>query len=218
MKAGTAPPNGHFALGHILVANGEITPAQLEEALHRQAHSGKRLGEELVCAGHASKKQIDEGLQLQRKIIAYALALSTGLVPLAPTVAMANPTAAVAVSAVVIANVKLRAVHQETQLTITAADVVRGYVDVASGSRFAVQTNSRTGYSMQFSPVGSLFASVQVDGLNHPVRFGPEGGTVVQRRTVAPDQAHDLSFRFVLQSDAQPGTYRWPLQMSVRAL
>lgn len=218
MKSGTAPHSGHFPLGQLLVANGQITLEQLEDALHRQAQSGRRLGDELVRAGHASKKQIDEGLLLQRKFIAYALAVSAGLAPLAPTNAMASPAAAMAVSAMVVANAKLRIEHQETQLTITAADVARGYVHVAGASRFSVQTNSRAGYSLQFSPIGSLFASVQVDGLSNPVRLGPDGGAIVQRGTVMAELSHELSFRFLLRADAQPGTYGWPLQMSVRAL
>lgn len=201
-----------------MLANGAITRAQLEDALQRQAHSGRRLGVELVTAGHASRQQIDEGLRRQRKIIAYALAVSAGLAPLAPSIAMAKPTAVMAVTVMVIANTQLRTEHQETQLTITAADISRGYVDVAGASRFGVRTNSHAGYSIQFSPIGSLFASVQVGGLSNPVRLGPDGGSIVQRGTVTAELSHELSFRFVLRADALPGIYSWPLHMSVRAL
>ena len=217
-QSGIAPPSGKFTLGNILLANGDITRVQLKDALHRQTHSGRRLGAELITAGHASKKQIDDGLLLQRKIIAYALAVSVGLAPLAPTDAAAKPVAAMGVSATVIANAKLKTEHQETQLRITEADLARGYVEVAVASRFAVQTNSRSGYVMEFLPVGNLFTWVQVGGLANAARLGSEGGTIVQRGPLSPGLIHELSFRFVLQADAQTGTYPWPLHMSVRAL
>ena len=71
---------------------------------------------------------------------------------------------------------------------------------------------------MEFHPVGNLFESVRVGGLGNPVQIGPDGGTIVQRGPLPPNFAHELSFRFTLHPDAQPATYPWPLQLSVRAL
>jgi hypothetical protein len=71
---------------------------------------------------------------------------------------------------------------------------------------------------MEFFPVGNLFASVQIGGLKGAVLLGPDGGAVVQRAPLAPGFAHELSFRFALNTDTQPGIYPWPLQMAVRAL
>lgn len=211
-----------FALGNILVANGDITRAQLDAALHSQVQSGRLLGEELVAAGHASKSQVEDGLSLQRKLIAYALALAVGLAPLAPSLvpsaAAAKDSAALSVSVTVIANAKLQVEYQAKQIQINAADVARGYVEVPAAARFSVVTNSRSGYLLEFHPVGNLFESVRVGGLGNPVQFGPDGGTMVQRGPLQPNFAHELSFRFTLHPDAQPATYPWPLQLSVRAL
>lgn len=129
-QSGVAPPSGKYILGNILVTNGEISRVQLEDALHRQAHSGRRLGVELVAAGHADRKQIDEGLLLQRKIISHALAVSAGMAPLAPAAPAAQPIAAMTVTAVDIAKVQPRTVHlqtdSQTQRTIREAPAARG--------------------------------------------------------------------------------------------
>jgi hypothetical protein len=47
-------------LGDILVAQGLITPADLEEALERQRTEGGRLGENLVSLGKLKPEDLDE--------------------------------------------------------------------------------------------------------------------------------------------------------------
>lgn len=217
-QSGIPPPTGKFTLGHILMNRGEITRVQLEDALHRQSLSGRRLGVELVTAGAANRKQIDASLQAQRKFIVYALAVSAGLIPLEHSAIAAPSASSMGVSATVVANAKLRMDFQPAFLSISLADVAQGYVDVAAASRFSVHTNSRSGYLMEFFPVGNLFASVQIGGFNSAVLLGADGGAVVQRAPLASGFAHALSFRFALSADTQPGIYPWPLQMAVRAL
>lgn len=219
-QAGPVPGAGKLYLGNILVATGQITRAQLEDALRRQAATGRRLGEELIEAGQASKGQIEGGLLLQRKLVTHALIMATMLAPLASTVpsAEAGQTASMQVSVAVIANTKVRTDYQATQLKITEADVTRGYIDVPAASRFLVSTNSRSGYLMEFYPIGNLFESVQIEGLGNAVRLGADGGTIVQRDPLLPNMTHELSYRFILRPDAQSGSYQWPLLLSVRPL
>ena len=207
-------------LGAILVATGQITRAQLEYALRRQAATGRRLGDELIKAGQASKGQIEGGLLLQRKLVTDALIMATMLAPLASTVpsAQAGQTASMQVSVTVIANTKVRTDYQATQLKITEADVTRGYIDVSAASRFLVSTNSRSGYLVEFYPIGNLFESVQIEGLGNAVRLGADGGTIVQRNPLLTNMNHELSYRFILRPDAQSGSYQWPLLLSVRPL
>jgi len=212
---------GQYALGRILVADGQITPEQLECALRRQAASGLRLGEELIQAGHASRSQVDGGLQMQRKLLAYALVAAVALVPLAVisnAAEAAQKIAALAVSATVVASARVRMDYQATELKIGLADIARGYIEIPVASRFSVRTNSRAGYLMQFHPVGNLFESVQVKGLGELVQLGHDGGAIVQRGTQPPGLTHELSFRFTLSSDTQPGLYPWPLLLTVRPL
>ena len=218
-KINTGLISGEFALGNILVANGQITRPQLDSALREQVKSGRRLGEELITAGHASSGQVESGLSMQRKLVAYALAVSVGFTPAVATLAEAAQTsAAMGVSVTVVAHAKIQTMFQETQLKISKDDIVRGFVEVASASRFSVSTNSQSGYLLEFYPVGEIFDSVQIGGLGSPVHIGVDGGAIVQRGQLLANFTHDLSFRFSLRQDLVPGNYPWPLQLSVRAL
>jgi hypothetical protein len=71
---------------------------------------------------------------------------------------------------------------------------------------------------MQLHPVGNLFQSVHVEGLGNAVQLGADGGAIVQRGPQASNQTHELSFRFILHPGTTPGTYPWPLLLSVRGL
>lgn len=220
-QTGEMPVSGKFALGNILVANGQISRAQLDSALLDQASTGRRLGEELIKAGHASKGQIESGLLLQKKLVTCALAITVGLAPLVamvPAVEAAQTNAAIPVSVRVVANARLRTTHQATQLRISGADVARGYVEAPAASRFSVTTNSRSGYLMEFHPVGYIFESVHIEGLGNTVQLGADGGAIIQRGPQSPDLTHELSFRFTLHAGALPGSYPWPLLLSVRTL
>jgi hypothetical protein len=158
---------------------------------------------------------------LQKKLIAYALVLATALAPLTPIMPSAHAaksSAAMPVSVMVVASAKLRTSYQAKQIEISAADVARGQVEVPAASRFSVTTNRGSAYLMQFHPVGNIFESVHVDGLGNTVQLGADGGAIVQRGPQTQNQTHELSFRFNLHPDTTPGTYPWPLLLSVRAL
>jgi hypothetical protein len=215
----TTPFSGDFALGNILVANGNITRPQLEQALRQQIKSGRRLGEELITSGHTSTGQVEKGLLLQSKLLACALAATVGLAPVAATTAEAAQTsAAMAVSVTVVAHAKMHTYFQESQLNISKKDIERGYVDAPAALRFSVVSNSQSGYLMEFYPVGNLFDSVRISGLGNAVQMGTDGGAVVQRGPLRANPAVELSFHFVLHPDVLPGNYPWPLQLSVRSL
>lgn len=210
-----------FPLGNILVAIGQITRDQLESALLRQGASGRRLGEELITAGHADEGQIEGGLLLQRKLVAWALAVAVGIVPLAtlaPPVAAAQKSAAIRVSATVVPSARMHKHHQTQQFTISAADITRGHVEIPAASRFSVTSNSPAGYRIDFHPLGDFFESAHVAGLGNVVHLGADGGSIVQRGPLPPDLTHELSFRFTLRPGTLPGLYPWPLLLSVRAL
>lgn len=212
---------GALSLGNILVTGCQISCEQLQLALHRQQRSGRRLGEELIAAGHASTTQVKRGLQLQHKLTGYALAVAIGLTPFVnwiPAAEAGQPSAAIPVSATVLAYAKMQTEHQTAQLTIGKADIARGYVEVSDALRFSVKTNSLSGYLLVFHPVGNLFESLQIDGLGTTVQLGSDGGDIVQRGAVTAQLSHTLSFRFNLSHNVTPGNYPWPLQLSVRGL
>ncbi len=211
--------SNNFPLGDILVANGHITRPQLEQALRGQTISGKLLGEELISKGHTNAREIANGLALQRKFISLALTASIALSPVVATTAEAAQIgSAMSVSVVVVANTKIQTLFQANHISISAEDVVRGFVDVPAASRFSVISNSRSGYLLQFYPIGDLFESVQITGLGNPVKMGTDGGAVVQRGKLPSLSAIELSFRFALHPDTLPGNYPWPLQLTVHSL
>jgi hypothetical protein len=215
-----AGASNKFALGNILLANGIITRAELTVALRQQLKTGRRIGEELRLAGHVSEHDIVHGMLMQRKLVAYAMAISAGLLPLVPLstpAEAAQQNASLQVSVTVVANAKTHTEYQATEIRISATDVLHGYVKVPSASRFSVNTNSRSGFMLEFHVLNPLFGNIDIDGLGNTVHIGAEGGAFVQRGASAHSN-HELSFRFTLPRDVRPGTYPWPLQFSVRAL
>ncbi len=113
---------------------------------------------------------------------------------------------------------RMQVVQQAPALTITADDVVRGYVDINAASNFYVATNTLDGYRIAFRAFGSNFRNVIVTGLKAPLELGAGGGNEVRVDSNGRRTDYQLNYRFVLAPDAQPGSYQWPLEISVRSL
>lgn len=119
------------------------------------------------------------------------------------------------VSLVVPTRVELQAVGEPASVTVTAADLARGYLDVSA--RYHVSLNDRRGYLLQIAHLGGVAREVRVSGL---------GGTVVVAGdTVAVHQGGQsfeqdvaLEFRLVLDDRAQAGRFDWPVALSVEPL
>jgi len=224
-QAVAAPAEGKFRLGNILLTTGQITREQLDAALAQQKAHGGLLGNALIAAGHVTHKQVTHAILSQRSLVAMALIAAIALaLPLAPIVSLAEAGQASAnlqVSAMVVANARMRTDYQAGQLAITENDIARGHIDVPAASRFSVTTNSRTGYVIELHPLGDIFQAVQIQGLHglaHTAQLGADGGTIIQRGPIAADTPQQLSYRFILSPGLQPGLYPWPLMLSVRAL
>jgi hypothetical protein len=146
-----------------------------------------------------------------------AISLATGC----PTQAEAagSITQTITVTARVAPWVKLNLEHQQMQLTVTPDDVARGYIEVPAASRFAVTTNNRAGYALIFQPHAGIFRSVAIHGLGASVEFGASGGTVIQSgaENGVARTLFELGYRFYLAEGVQPGSYFWPLSVSVSA-
>ena len=158
------------------------------------------------------------GLSPQSKFFVYALAVTMEFVSLAASAEPVQRSAAMPVSVTVIAHAKIQSNYQATQLSISKSDVERGVVDIPAASRFSVTSNSRSGYLLEFDPIGNIFESVQIGGLGNNVQLDADGGSIVRRGSMPSNQSYELSFRFTLRPDAKPGSYPWPLLLSARAL
>lgn len=216
---------GKLRLGELLVATGQVTRAQLDDALRKQKRSNKKIGEVLVEEGYVKPQQITRTLKLQHRLVTAALVASLSLAGAAiPAKAhsAAQPqtkgsSAKVMVTAHVLPYVRLKIIKQSAELVITNADVVRGYVDVPVASRIEVKNNNPAGCLIVFEGFGgpmNFIKGVHVKGGGRDV-YIESAGWVTQPFARTP-VAIDLSYRFVLAKDAQPGTYAWPLNISAR--
>jgi len=214
-----------FRLGELLVATNHITRHQLEDALIKQKISKKKIGEVLVDAGYVEPHHIDYSLNLQRKLITAALIAAMALASIENTnVAQASEsragsnTARITVTATVLARANLKILSQKQELVVTNSDISRGYVDIPNASRLEIKSNSPDGYMIVFEgSYGSvdLFREIHVQGLGRDVLIDVNGGRVMIPSQGLSPVTKDLSYRFVLAENAQPGSYMWPITLSV---
>lgn len=204
-------------LGELLVATGDITRAQLDAALARQHASGKLLGSELVDAGILKPSQLASGLQLQRSLVALAMA-ATLAIGLAPPAKAADGTARVGVGATVLKHVSLRVLQLPDTIQITEADIARGYVDVSTPSRLEIRSNSPAGFMLSIESQADFARGTEVRGSGGTTALGRFGGVLSVKGGDAGGMHTtpvELSFRVLLSNEAQPGQHAWPLQISV---
>lgn len=212
--------DGSLRLGKILMTMGVVTQEQLDAAIALQRTSHKRLGDVLVEAGYANPGEVVRGLSLQRRLRTAAVTtlLSFVAINATPAAYADSRSQGMSVSATVVAHTKLNVLSQVPQLTITAANIENGYIDVPTASDIEVRSNSREGFALVFNTMPNVFETVQITGLGAPVELGMEGGTVVQRRYTPQPVSIRLGYRFILSKDIQPGNYAWPIALSARSL
>lgn len=113
------------------------------------------------------------------------------------------------------ARATLQAIEQPARLHISAEDVVRGFKDVSA--RYIVESNTADGWLLRFAPRLGVAAQVEVQGLQSPVVMRDEMVEVHRARAREPERL-TLEYRFVLEPDAQPGSYELPIHVSATPL
>lgn len=203
-------------LGQLLVATNQITQEQLEDALKRQQLSPhKKIGELLVEAGYVTPEQVTLGVKLQRKLLTAALVAILSLSsPISPVIENSEATSSAvqtSVNEVFEAHATLKVLYQVPELVVTHADILRGYVEVKSASRIEIRSN--VFFFLRFIGLREPFEKVYIRGFGRDVLIGPRESSLF-----LPDirgfATFDLSYKFFLSKDAQPGTYSWPLEIS----
>jgi hypothetical protein len=111
--------------------------------------------------------------------------------------------------------VTLTALDQPAELSISEADLERGYKDVAATYR--VSHNDRRGYLLSLSPRIGVTREVEVQGFDAAFVMREESVEIVQP---GPPGSHELAlgFRFVLDPSAEPGRYPLPVLVTARPL
>ena len=203
-------------LGELLIAQGALTREQLAIALENQKTSGRRLGEELVKAGFVKRSVVSRALRFQRRIGCMALCSALAASTISPDTDAATRQTQIAVTAYVPPNVVSQLEQQAAALTITDADVARGYVEIPAGSRLRVTSNDPAGFVIDFFQRLPIFKAVRVSTPDGSAQLGPLGGAMAENRHHGRNIPLELSYRFDLADHVQPGTYAWPLAMSVR--
>lgn len=142
------------------------------------------------------------------------------LLMVAPATGIASDQAKLTVSATVLKHASLQVLTQPTSVVITAADIARGYVDAAVPSQISIRSNSSLGYMLDFANQGDFMRRILVRGLATEVQLSPAGGAVMQPSAQAgvTRATLDLGFRFLLAETARPGTYAWPMRLSITAI
>jgi len=108
---------------------------------------------------------------------------------------------------------RLNVVSQPAAIEVSAQDVGRGYVDVPAPVELALESNSPDGYSIVFERAGDDFAGAQVRGPGQQVRVASQG--MLGWKPGARRETMQLQVRLELAPHLAPGSYRWPLQVSI---
>jgi hypothetical protein len=154
-----------------------------------------------------------------RRCAVAMLALATVAAGGAAGAGRATPASTrIQVTATVLPRASLKILHQETMLTLTVDDVLRGFLDAPAATRVEVHENSPQGYLLVVEELGAPESPVErvtLRGLGADVEVG-RGGGLIARPHVRGTVTAELSYRFMLTRNARAGIYPWPLSLSVR--
>lgn len=216
-------PEG-LRLGEILVARGDLAPNALEKALSHQPE-GVLLGELLLQVGAVSKAALESAIPLQKRLLSAVLCAGLGFalaMGTPPAHAAGVDSARITISATIAKRVTFALKSQPSVVTITQQDVQRGYVDVAQPSVFDVKTNSAQGVALEFqsAPIATDVLGIEVMGAGPLFRMSASGGILLLTDGWHPTLLRSLmlTYRLHLGPSAKPGTYSWPVAMTITAL
>jgi hypothetical protein len=152
-----------------------------------------------------------------RALTAAGVAASA-FVAFVPGNAVPASRATLAVGVTVLPRTEIESESSPATLTVTAADVSRGYVDLPAATRLSVWNTSPAGYVVDVWPAVNLFSAADVEAAGGVATVGDAGGTVVARGARGRGLPLVMSVRFHLAPHVGPGRYPWPLRYQVRPL
>jgi hypothetical protein len=213
---------GLLRLGEILVATNQISRDQLNIAISKQKLSRKNIGDILIEEGYIHSQQLSHGLNLQNKLLKAALVAVLSLAPLSNVQSAESiPQDTTSRSTIITAaeatqtHTALKVVRQTSELIITYADILRGYIDIPVAAHVEIRNENLAGYLIVFEGLGGPFQEVLVKGLGGEVKINSNSGWITQPYNGRDPVMVELSYRFILSENAKPGTYAWPLTISV---
>jgi len=134
------------------------------------------------------------------------------------SLSLAGNTATIMVSATVMARVNQSVTHQESRITVTEMDIKKGFIEIPSATILQIKTNTKNGYVLLFEGGSELFKEVWVTDSGRTVVLSPSGGLIHQSFSGSQLETKELSFRFNLREDIQPGIYPFPFRVKASLL
>lgn len=207
--------HGRSRLGRMLVDAGVINEATLDDAIRRQRASGKRLGETLVESGAITPDVLSGFLARQKRLRAIAFA--------AAALGLSTPSAALAdahrieVQATVMRHASIGAVRAPREVTVTAQDVARGYVELAQPVEVEIRTNNPGGVMLGFNLNSPLVSGARFDGQDLQLSVAAGAAVVLVPKVGVGLRSQTLRMRtrLMLAPGAKPGVIAWPVALFI---
>lgn len=217
--------SGRLRLGEILVITNQITRSQLEHALAKQKRTRQNIGDVLVSTGFLRPEQLSRGVRLQKKLLTCALITVLSFSPFAEMLSAApvttsphsGPNVQPSLSAGGTLSA-LRVLFHNSEIVVSYADILKGYIDVPVAARLEIQNTNLAGYMLVFQGLANPFTKVIVRGFEKDIVVDASGGSVVQPYHGRDPLLLELSYRVVLSKKIRPGTYAWPLTIAITPL
>lgn len=110
---------------------------------------------------------------------------------------------------------RIALIDHPATLNVTAEDSAAGEV-LVEGAQVHVVANDPRGYTLQADLSGPV-AEASIEGLSYPVLVRSGGAAVAMPSMVgqARPQPKRVQYRFHLAKGTAPGTYAWPLALSL---
>jgi hypothetical protein len=156
------------------------------------------------------KRKVKNRISILIIVIAALMSLS------GPT--LAGNKATIMVSATVVASVSQSLIHQVSRFNVTEEDIRRGFIEIPSATVLQIKTNDRRGYVLLFEGGNELFKEVLVTDKGRTVVLSPFGGLIHQPYSGSNIEVKDLSYKFFLRDNIQPGSYSWPFRVKASIL
>jgi hypothetical protein len=161
-------------------------------------------------------KKISWGKKMKKRISILIIVIAAFMSLSGP--ALAGNKATIMVSATVVARVSQSLIHQVPRFNVTEEDIKRGFIEIPSATVLQIKTNSRTGYVLYFDGENKLFKEVLVTDKGRTVVLSPFGGLIHQPYSGSNIEVKDLSYKFFLRGNIQPGSYSWPFRVRASTL
>jgi hypothetical protein len=145
-----------------------------------------------------------------------AILLATVAVGTSPAFA-GSSSANMNVSVQVMARAIVSVDSQPASVTVTAADIARGYVDVPAPIVVRVRTNSRQGYLLHVENQSETFSSVELSTAEIAMNVGAHE-TWIQRPYVSGGDVIPMRARLHLAPAATIGSFSLPIAFNASPL